>query len=86
MMCIFFLFGGMFPIIPYLIFPFSQAWIFSIIITSIVLFTLGVGVSRLTKRSAIKTGLEMVVISLCAAGVGFIVGRIVSSWVGVEII
>ena len=77
--------AGIFPLLPYFFLPIRQAYLPSIIITAIILFALGASVSRLTKRSSWKGGTEMVVISLFAAGLGYLIGRIVSSFFGVSV-
>lgn len=70
--------GGFFPLLPYLLWPVRTALAPSIIITLIVLFLLGAFKTKFTGKSWWKSGLEMAIISLSAAGVGYIVGRIVA--------
>jgi len=83
-MGVFYFLGGSFPLFPYFILPVVDAIIPSVVITGIMLFVLGVGVSKLTKRSPWKSGAEMVAVSLFAAGLGYVVGRIVAASFGVD--
>ncbi len=77
--------GGIVPLAPYFFLPIWQAIVPSVILTVIVLFLVGVWKSHFTKRSWAKSGVEMVVVSLSAAFIGFLVGRLVSSFFGIEL-
>ena len=57
--------------------PTDAALIPSIIMTAWVLFLVGVGSARATKRSLFKGGVEMVSVSLGAALLGYIIGHVV---------
>ena len=85
-MGVFYLFGGIFPIAPYFFLPVNQAIVPSIILAGIVLFLLGIYKARVTDGHMLRSGLEMTVISLSAALLGFVVGRIVSLSFGIEVI
>lgn len=74
--------AGFFPLFPYFILPVHQAVLPSIVVTAIMLFLLGALVSRLTKRSAWKSGFEMATVSLVAAVIGYVIGRVASMWLG----
>jgi VIT1/CCC1 family predicted Fe2+/Mn2+ transporter len=84
-MGVFYLFGGFVPLIPYLLLDVSSAIVPSIVATSAVLFGLGVWASGFTKRGKIKSGLEMLGVSLFAALIGYVVGRAVGLLFGIEI-
>lgn len=79
-----YLLGGFIPIIPYFLgmtldFPVSFLLIMSsVLLTAITLFGAGVWSGYCTKRSMILSGLEMVVVSLGAALIGSLIGKIVS--------
>lgn len=84
-MFVFYFVGGFIPLLPYLFMDTLQAILPSVIMTAITLFLLGVWTSKYTKRSAWKSGMEMMLISLAAALVGYLIGRAVSSGFGVEV-
>jgi vacuolar iron transporter family protein len=71
--------GGAFPITPYLLLPVYTAIPVSIGVTLIGLFSLGAYTSRFSKRAWWKSGLEMLALASAAAGVGYLVGQLVSS-------
>ena len=81
----FYLIGGMFPLIPYFFLPVMDAVIPSIIITGIVLFGLGIAKAKVVGGNILKSGFEMTLISLSAAMLGYLIGRLVSSYFGIEI-
>ena len=70
-----FLIGGIFPLLPYLILPFEYALGPSILLTTFVLFLLGVVKARVVDGHWLKSGFEMALISLSAAIIGFAIGR-----------
>ncbi len=74
-MGVFYLVGGVFPLLPYLFFSVQEAILPSIVLTGAVLFFLGMGVGLMTKTSVFRNGLEMLVVSLCAALLGFFIGQ-----------
>jgi len=77
--------GGFVPLLSYFFFPISKAIVVSIPLTAVCLFLLGVWSSKFTKRSAFRSGIEMMVISLAAALVGYVIGWAVSMYFGVEV-
>lgn len=85
-MGIFYLLGGIFPLFFYFVLPVTEAIIPSIILTAVVLFTVGYGAASFTKTPKVKSGLEMMAVSLVAAFIGYVIGRIVSSYFGIDVI
>ena len=77
--------GGFVPLLPYFFLSTKQALIPSVIFTVITLFLVGVWSSNYTKRSHIRSGLEMVIISLSAAIIGYIIGLLVNHYFGVSV-
>lgn len=71
-------FAGFIPTIPYVLLGPSQAAVPSVVLTTIALFVLGVWVAKHSHRSVWRGGLEMVIVSLAAAALGYGVGRLVS--------
>jgi predicted membrane protein (TIGR00267 family) len=84
-MGVFYFVGGFIPLVPYALLDVSLAIVPSIVLTAASLFLIGVWASRYTKRSAIKSGLEMTTISLAAALIGYLIGRGVSIYFGVHV-
>lgn len=75
--------GGFFPVLPYILLPVDSAFGISILITLIVLFAIGVYKTKFTGKSWWKSGLEMMLVSISAAAIGYAVGRIVAMAFGV---
>lgn len=84
-MLIAYLSGGTLPLLPYLFLPIPTAMILSIILTALALFAVGLWRGKVTRRSLVRSGVEMVTVSLSAALIGFLIGRAVSSWAGVQL-
>jgi len=75
--------GGFFPVLPYLFFKIDSAFYLSIGLTLMVLFSLGAFKTKFTGKSWWKSGLEMAIISISAAGVGYAVGKLAAMSFGV---
>lgn len=75
--------GGFIPLTPYFILPINQAVYPSIILTVVSLFLVGTWTATYTKRSKLKSGLEMAGISIFAAFVGYLIGVLVRHYLGV---
>lgn len=85
-MGIFYLLGGVVPLVPYFLLPVNQAVVPAIIITAATLFLVGVWAASFTKTSKVKSGIEMMLVSLAAALIGYIVGGLVATSFGVEVL
>ncbi len=75
--------GGFVPLTPYFFLEIGQAVYPSIILTVIVLFLIGAWAATYTKRSKVKSGLEMAGVSLFAALIGYLIGILVRHYLGV---
>lgn len=84
-MGVFYFVGGFIPLMPYFFLPIRQAIFVSIPLTALVLFGVGVWAANFTGRSRLKSGLEMAGVSLAAAAVGYLIGRLVALYFGVEV-
>ena len=74
-MCIAFIMGSIFPILPYFMFPPSSLTLaLSIMFAMAALFSFGSYKVRYTKRNWIKSGIEMMVIGMIAALAGYLIG------------
>ncbi len=78
--------GGVVPLLPYFFLPIRMSYLPSIILALLVLLSLGAWKTRFTGRSWSKSALEMAAVSLGAALVGFVVGRVVSIMFGIEVV
>ncbi len=72
-----FVVGAAIPVLPFLIAGGPPAVVASLVLSLIAMFFVGVAVSLITGRGAIFSGLRQVAIGASAAGVTFIVGRII---------
>ncbi len=76
-----FIIGAAIPIFPYLILQTNQALAVSIIAGTIGLFLIGAAKTKITKRSWIKSGLEMTLVGLVAALAVYYIGGIVGIYI-----
>ncbi|PIQ67336.1 hypothetical protein COY25_03345 [Candidatus Uhrbacteria bacterium CG_4_10_14_0_2_um_filter_41_7] len=82
----FYLFGGFFPLIPYVFLEVKTAMAPSIIFTALGLFVLGILKARITEGNWLRSSIEMVSISLTAAFLGFATGHLVSLYFNVPVV
>lgn len=75
-----YLIAGIIPIGPYLLLPITSAIWVSVILTVLSLFFVGMGKARLVNRSPIRSGIEMTTISLSAAVLGYVIGKVLGSY------
>ena len=75
----FYIVGGTIPLLSYIFLSLPQAIYFSISITLLSLFILGVFSTRFTRLNWWKAGLQMFILASLAALVGFIVGKIANN-------
>ena len=66
--------GSLVPLIPFLFLPVGMSILISILVTALVLFTVGTYEARITVGRPWKSGLEMAIIGTISALVGFGVG------------
>ncbi len=71
--------GGIIPLSSFFLFPIHVAIWIAIGLSAVALFTLGAAVTKITYRNWIKSGLEMVVIAMSAAIVGFVIAQVVEA-------
>ncbi|MBA2570360.1 MAG: VIT1/CCC1 transporter family protein [Chloroflexi bacterium] len=75
--------GALVPIVPFLFLPVGLALPVAAILTGAVLFGIGVVKSRWTRRSALASGLEVLVLAAVAGGAGYLFGTVLPSLLGV---
>lgn len=69
--------GAVIPVVPYLLFGGLTAFFVSIALVALALFAVGAGVSLLTGRGVLFSGARMVLIGALAAGVTYLVGKLI---------
>ncbi len=78
-----FVIGALFPILPYFFASAKNALAISAIATISALFIFGAAKTRMTKRSWLRSGLEMTIVGLIAAVAGLIVGLLSKRYFGI---
>ena len=71
--------GASVPLVPYLLLAGTMAFALSIAGTLAALFLVSLGVSRLTHRQSVRSGLRQAVLGLLAAGVTYGVGTLLGT-------
>ncbi|MDP3880856.1 MAG: VIT1/CCC1 transporter family protein [bacterium] len=71
--------AGFIPLAPYLIFPISQAFIFSVALSLITLFFLGAWSAKVSRISLFKMGMRMMIIGGLAILVGIAASNLVQA-------
>ena len=74
--------GALVPILPYLVLPIEVAIWASVVAAGAVLFAIGIAKSRWTGRSALRSGVEILVIGALAGVVGYFFGNILPPLLG----
>jgi predicted membrane protein (TIGR00267 family) len=74
----FYIVGGFLVLLPYFFLPLTWALPTAVVVTVIALFFLGVWKANLTGGAKVKSGVEMLLISLAAALLGILLGRVLS--------
>lgn len=68
--------GGILPVLPFFFLEIRPAIVLSVIFAVVSLFIIGVGKSALTKVSWWKSGLEITLVALSAAVLGYSIGKL----------
>jgi VIT1/CCC1 family predicted Fe2+/Mn2+ transporter len=71
--------GAIIPLLPFLLLTGAVALLGSVLISLVALFGLGIGVSRLTDRPPITSGLRQMSLGGAAAAVTFIIGQAIGA-------
>ena len=75
--------GAAVPVLPFLFLPVGPALAVAAVATGVVLFAIGVAKSRWTHRSALASGLEILVLAAIAGVAGYLFGSVLPSILGV---
>ncbi|MEM4634132.1 MAG: VIT1/CCC1 transporter family protein, partial [Candidatus Anstonellaceae archaeon] len=76
--------GSIIPLIPFFFFQASESIAFSLIISTLSLFAFGAYKAKVTVGNWFKSGIEMVSVGMAAAIVGYLVGKLLGDWVGLQ--
>jgi predicted membrane protein (TIGR00267 family) len=68
--------GSLIPLVPFALLPVGLSMWVSVVVTALVLFSVGVYKARMTVGHPGKSGLEMAIIGTLSALVGFAVGAL----------
>ncbi|MGO9178635.1 MAG: VIT1/CCC1 transporter family protein [Candidatus Limnocylindrales bacterium] len=71
--------GALVPLVPYLLLAGASAFTLSLTATLVALFCVGLGVSRLTHRQPLRSGLRQAALGLIAAAVTYGVGTLLGT-------
>ncbi len=81
----FYVLGGCVPLTPFLLLPLAQASIVAVVVTACTLFLVGMFAAWISRRSLVRGGMEMLVVSLSAAGAGYAIGSFVSQYFHISV-
>lgn len=68
--------GGSIPVLPYLFLQPASGVVVSVFLTVATLFAIGAVKGKIVGVSILRSGLEMMAVSIAAAGIGFTVGKV----------
>ena len=71
--------GASIPVLPFILLSGSSAVLASIVISSVVLFLIGAGVTLFTGRSVFLSGIRQLLVGLAAAGVTYALGHAIGA-------
>ena len=74
--------GALIPVVPYLFVAGFNAFLLSIVLSAVALFAVGAGVSLLTGRGLLFSGVRMLLIGAAAAAVTYLVGSLIGVSIG----
>ena len=75
--------GALVPVLPFLLFPVGPALPIAAVATGAVLFGIGVVKSRWTHRSALGSGIEVLMLAVAAGVAGYLFGTVMPGLLGV---
>ncbi|MFA5947261.1 MAG: VIT1/CCC1 transporter family protein [Patescibacteria group bacterium] len=78
-----YVFGGLLVLSPYIFLPIIYALPSAILVTIVALFLLGFWKASVANVKPVRSGIEMVLVSLAAAFLGIVIGHFVSAYTGI---
>jgi predicted membrane protein (TIGR00267 family) len=76
--------GSIIPLIPFMFFSTNESIFISLILSTLVLFGVGVYKARITVGNWLKSGVEMALVGMLAALVGYLVGKFLGDYFGLK--
>jgi VIT1/CCC1 family predicted Fe2+/Mn2+ transporter len=70
------------PLWPYFFFSLHRALVISLLCTLLALFAVGIAKGRVTRFSLLRSGLQVMIIGSISAGVGYLIGHLVTALAG----
>lgn len=80
-----YVFGGVLTLFPYLFFPLGVAVALSLGLAALALFSVGVWKASLAGTSRLRSGVQMLGVSLVAGAIGVLIGRLASLYFGLDL-
>jgi VIT1/CCC1 family predicted Fe2+/Mn2+ transporter len=81
----FYLFGGIFPMAPYIFLGVDDALVPSVVLTILALFGFGFVKAEYVGKHPLVSSIEMTVVSLSACAIGYAIGRLASLFFGFNV-
>ncbi|MFA6907862.1 MAG: VIT1/CCC1 transporter family protein [Candidatus Micrarchaeia archaeon] len=76
--------GSLIPLVPFAFLPVADSLLPSLILSTLVLFGVGVYKAKITVGNWFKSGIEMAAVGMIAALVGYFVGKVLGDWFGLK--
>lgn len=80
-----YLIGACFPILPYATLPVQRAFLASLFLTLIALFSLGVLKGKVTDGRLILSGIEVAAVGAVSGVAGYVLGTFFPHWIGISL-
>ena len=68
--------GSFIPLVPFFFLPIKTALIYSLIVSAVALFFVGIYKAKATVGKPVKTGIQMMIIGMAAALAGYLIGKL----------
>ncbi len=76
--------GSVIPLMPFIFLPVLDALVPSLVLSTLVLFAVGVYKAKVTVGNWLKSGIEMAAVGMLAALVGYLVGKLTGEFFGLK--
>ena len=76
--------GSLIPLVPFMFFPITEAIVLSLIISTLALFAVGAYKAKVTVGNWFKSGMEVAIIGMLAAIVGWLAGKLLGDFFGLK--
>jgi len=76
--------GSVIPLLPFMFFGIGESIAYSLVLSTLVLFAVGVYKAKITVGNWFKSGVEMALVGMLAALVGYLVGKLLGDFFGLK--